>query len=66
MSTPLQQGSDSPPVLDNTVDYSVTINDFGQQQPKTASSDTVRRELDRVARQLEGLSKSLKRLKETA
>jgi hypothetical protein len=33
-------------------------------QPKPQSGDTVRREIDRIARQLEGLSKSLKRLKE--
>lgn len=33
-------------------------------QPKAPERDTVRRELDRIARQLEGLSKSVKRLKE--
>lgn len=33
-------------------------------QPKPQERDTVRREIDRIARQLEGLSKSLKRLKE--
>lgn len=32
--------------------------------PKPQERDTVRREIDRIARQLEGLSKSLKRLKE--
>lgn len=33
-------------------------------QPKPQERDTVRREIDRIARQLDGLSKSLKRLKE--
>ena len=33
-------------------------------ESKPARSDTVRRELDRVARQLEGMSKAVKRLKE--
>jgi hypothetical protein len=33
-------------------------------KPKPEAGDTVRREIDRIARQLEGLSKSLKRLKE--
>lgn len=32
--------------------------------PKETERDIVRRELDRIARQLEGLSKSVKRLKE--
>lgn len=36
------------------------------QQPKPPSGDTVRREIDRIVRQLEGLSKSLKRLKDAA
>lgn len=35
-----------------------------QPAPKPPERDTVRREIDRIARQLEGLSKSLKRLKE--
>jgi len=35
-----------------------------QQVPKVPQGDKVRREIDRIARQLEGLSKSLKRLKE--
>lgn len=35
-----------------------------QPAPKPQERDTVRREIDRIARQLEGLSKSLKRLKE--
>lgn len=34
--------------------------------PKAPERDTVRREIDRIARQLEGLSKSLKRLKDAA
>ena len=33
-------------------------------QPKAPERDTIRRELDRVQRQLEGLSKVVKRLKE--
>lgn len=33
-------------------------------QPKASERDTLRREIDRAARQLEGLSKSLKRLHE--
>lgn len=34
-------------------------------QPKTPERDTLRREIDRIARQLEGLIKSLKKIKET-
>lgn len=34
-------------------------------QPKPRERDTLRREIDRIARQLEGLTKSLKRVKET-
>lgn len=33
-------------------------------EPKAAPSDTVRREIDRLARQTEGISKALKRLKD--
>lgn len=35
-----------------------------QSTPKAPERDTIRRELDRVQRQLEGLSKVVKRLKE--
>jgi SMC interacting uncharacterized protein involved in chromosome segregation len=35
-----------------------------QSTPKPQERDTIRRELDRVQRQLEGLSKAVKRLKE--
>ena len=35
-----------------------------QPEPKRQIDDTLRREIDRAARQLEGLSKSLKRLNE--
>lgn len=35
-------------------------------QPKSPERDTVRRELDRVQRQLEGLSKAVKKIKESA
>lgn len=45
------------------------MNDQQQKpapQPKAPERDTIRRELDRVQRQLEGLSKAVKRLKEAA
>lgn len=35
-------------------------------QPKPEQRDSIRRELDRVQRQLEGLTKVVKRLKEAA
>jgi hypothetical protein len=34
-------------------------------QPKLAPSDTVRREIDRIARQLDGLTNRLKRVKDS-
>lgn len=37
----------------------------GGVKPKPAKNDTVRREIDRLARQTEGISKALKRLKES-
>lgn len=36
------------------------------QQPKPEQRDNIRRELDRLQRQLEGMSKAVKRLKEEA
>jgi hypothetical protein len=34
-------------------------------EPKNSSSDTVRREIDRIARQLDGLTRRLKQVKES-
>lgn len=38
------------------------LNPKTPPQPKAPERDSIRREIDRAARQLEGLSKSLKRL----
>lgn len=42
----------------------MSTQDQKQEKPKAPERDTMRRELDRVARQLEGLSKVVKKLKE--